>query len=779
MLQFLCILSMAAWRWLPLFLERGLSIPVLSSLSDIQSCELGALLLLLAFTSGRKRVYKRVCKLSLIAFAVYRAVYGVETSSSSSSLWGDSTASLLDISLLGRFAVVLEQLPSLFAGIPNAVDQSLPLRWISVSPQMRGLIKDQLVKFTEMIPWGKIILFLMDIVGVLFFFRLTKNLFVASNSIILSLRTPGRLMKAVKERGYNLVKDIPVIRKEIEKEQAKLEADLDQELKSRSRSIPMPKDSSGEGTSLGVEIPSPFSEEKALAAKGREGSGDDDDSIVLNRELPKKGTATHSILAMMRNETKRENVIWESGKVSGAVYHGGKAHNDLLNSAFSYYSIANPLHPDIWPSGMKFESEIISMTASLMNGGRSLEGTEICGCTSSGGTESIILAIKAARDYYRERKGIGKRGGGGRGGKPEVIACISAHAAVDKACDIMGLKLVQIPYDMSPHCNNRYQMDVRKTRAAITENTILIYSSAPSFAHGVIDPIQALGELALRYDVALHVDCCLGGFILPFARDEYQYRLAEKEAQGAKKQEADTSGEEMVEEEEEERRASTVQVPAFDFSVPGVSSMSVDTHKFGYTLKGTSVVLYKSKKMRQAQYFCYPHWSGGMYTTPTIAGSRSGGLISQCWASLMSIGYDGYRDNAVAILRTTRELAAEVERIPGIRLLGNSAVMIVCFASDDRTINTYSIADQMTKRGWSLNSLQNPPCVHLCVTMRHIGRTPTFVHDLKASLEDCRAAVHRGDKESGKAAIYGMASGMPTGPVEELLKCYNDVVLKI
>lgn len=738
-----------------------------SRLADIEVVEAGFLVLLLAMTSG-KRMLRRGMKLGLVLFALNRVLNPAGVWFQGKTLtWEsmDGPGVAFGSTLLGRLVVVLEQLPSLFAGLPGAVDVFLSSS-TPVPSGVRSEINMRLLQLGGLIPWRRILFFLMDLGGIMAFFRFTK-MALSMTRWVPSLNTPKRLIKAVKERSYNLIKDIPIIRKEVEKEQAKLEADLDQELKARSRAIVMPKGATGKRASVSVDIPSPFSEEKARSAKDAQDSDPNGGTVQINRELPKKGTHTVDILTLMRNETQRENMIWEEGKVSGAVYHGGNDHQHLLNSAFGYYSLSNPLHPDIWPSGMKFESEVIAMTASLMYGGKSIEGTEICGCTTSGGTESIILAIKAARDFYRDKKGVGNR----RRGKPEVLACISAHAAVDKACDLMGLKLVQIPYDDSPNCANPYQMDVAKTKAAITENTILIYSSAPSFAHGVIDPIAELGQLALRYDVALHVDCCLGGFILPFARDEY--KLASSSVQA--KREAGSSVESM---EADVEKARAVEVPAFDFTVPGVTSMSVDTHKFGYTLKGTSVALYKEKKMRQAQYFCYPQWSGGMYTTPTIAGSRSGGLISQCWASLMSIGYDGYRDNAVSILKTTKDLAKEVAAIPGVRLLGNSMAMIVCFASDDSTINTYSLADQMTKRGWSLNTLQNPPCVHLCVTMRHIGRTAGFVTDLKDALADCRAAVRRGDKQSGKAAIYGMASGMPTGPVEELLKCYNDVVLK-
>jgi sphinganine-1-phosphate aldolase len=206
---------------------------------------------------------------------------------------------------------------------------------------------------------------------------------------------------------------------------------------------------------------------------------------------------------LMSKAVLLENKNWEGGRVSGSVYHGGREHQELLNKAFSLYSLANPLHPDIWPSGMKFESEIIAMTASLMTS-KPLEQTELCGSTSSGGTESIILAAKSHRDYYRLKSGITK---------PEIVACVSAHAAIEKACELLSIKLIQVPMDPKT-----FKCDVRAVEWAITPNTVMIYSSAPQFPQGVIDPISALSELAVRYDTGLHVDCCLGGFVLPFAR---------------------------------------------------------------------------------------------------------------------------------------------------------------------------------------------------------------------------------------------------------------------
>ncbi len=456
--------------------------------------------------------------------------------------------------------------------------------------------------------------------------------------------------------------------------------------------------------------------EKDLKSKSRNISNS-------NIELPKHGLAADRILSLMSDCAKVENGIWQDGKVSGAIYHGVKEHQDLLNKAFGMYSIANPLHPDIWPSGMKFESEIISMTKSLVSG----TCDTVCGSTTSGGTESIILAIKAHRDYYFNQYGITD---------PELICSTSAHAAVDKACDLMKIKLIKIPMDPVT-----YTLDVNSVAHYINRNTILIYSSAPSYPQGVIDPISSLSELALKYGVGLHVDCCLGGFFLPFAR-----------------------------------KLNHPSIPVFDFSLPGVTSMSVDTHKYGYALKGTSVVLYRTTELRQAQYFCYADWTGGLYTTPTVAGSRSGGLIAQCWASLVALGEEGYLKHTKDIIATTKIISDGVRSMPDLYLLGNADAMIVCF--DSKTLNIYDVLDAMSRKGWSLNSHQNPRCIHICVTVTHVGHAQKLLQDLNDCVLSIKNNSKNGNaKSNSSAAIYGMTTALPAGPINEILKIYNDVVL--
>jgi sphinganine-1-phosphate aldolase len=534
-----------------------------------------------------------------------------------------------------------------------------------------------------------------DIIGSLILLTVINGLHAATSVNYATLK------KSILDFAYQIAKLSPQVQSKLTEEREKFEATLDHDMKKKSRSF---------GQSLS--------------------------------RLPGKGIAPEAILELLSSAISLENKNWMGGKVSGSVYHGGQAHQALLNQAFSMYSLANPLHPDIWPSGMKFESEIIAMTASLMTS-RPLDQTELCGNTSSGGTESIILAAKAHRDYYRSKHGITQ---------PEIVACVSAHAAIEKACELLSIKLIQVPMDPQT-----FKCDVRAVEWAISPNTVMIYSSAPQFPQGVIDPISQLSAIAVRYGVGLHVDCCLGGFVLPFAR----------------KLGYDIPGMPSL---PPSLPPSLLTCPSdFDFDLPGVTSMSVDTHKYGCCLKGASVVLYRTKELRHAQYFCYSDWTGGIYTTPTIAGSRSTGLIAQAWASLVSIGEEGFLENTRNIIETTRSIGRAVALIPELEVIGGVEAMIVCFRSALTEVNIYNVGDYLAKKGWSLNTLQHPSSIHLCVTLQHVGAEERFIQDLKDAVKQAKST----DGMVGNAAIYGLASSLPAGPVDEMLRLFNDVVTKI
>ncbi len=316
--------------------------------------------------------------------------------------------------------------------------------------------------------------------------------------------------------------------------------------------------------------------------------------------IPETGISHEDILSVMTDFQQKEEGKWKDGFVSGAVYNGDQKHIDFLNKVYALNSQSNPLHSDIWPSISKYEAEIVSMTANMMHG-KEVSGTdEVCGVVSSGGTESIMLAMKTYRDWAREKKGIKK---------PEMIVPVTAHAAFDKASQYFGIKMVHVDVD------SEYKAKVDEVKKAVNKNTIVIVGSAPTFPHGIIDPIQEMSEIALKNEIGFHTDACLGGFVLPWAE-----KLA-------------------------------YNVPLFDFRLPGVTSMSADTHKYGYAAKGTSVVLYRNLELRHYQFYTATDWPGGLYFSPTFAGSRPGSLSASCWASLLSVGEKGYMDSTKKILQ--------------------------------------------------------------------------------------------------------------------------------
>ena len=439
-------------------------------------------------------------------------------------------------------------------------------------------------------------------------------------------------------------------------------------------------------------------------------------------KLPIEGLNHEEVLQTLESCYQKEKKVWEEGNVSGAVYHGNDQHLSVQNKALQLFSLTNPLHPDMWPSLMKFESEVIQMTVSLLNGGCST----VCGAMSFGGTESIVLATKTHREWAYQTKGITE---------PEIVAPITAHPAINKACELLKIKLISVPVD-----KNTFKVDSKVVSKHITSNTIMLYGSAPNYPQGIIDPISDLSKLAQYYDIGLHVDCCLGGFILPFGRKLGFY------------------------------------FPEFNFALTGVTSMSVDTHKYGYSVKGTSVVLYRSKELRHYQYFSYPSWPGGLYVTPTIAGSRPGALNVACWCSLVCMGEKGYMDCTKGILELQRNIKKGVQQCEGIELLGDPISMIVAFRSSK--FNIYNLAAHMKKRGWFLNCLQNPPSVHICITYPMVTSNSgsKFLHDLNECVKYC---LENTDEEQKDAAIYGMASSMPGGPVKDVLNIYTDITLSL
>ncbi|KAH1260861.1 Sphingosine-1-phosphate lyase [Glycine max] len=431
-------------------------------------------------------------------------------------------------------------------------------------------------------------------------------------------------------------------------------------------------------------------------------------------ELPSTGLGT-TVLEKMREE-KINDAVWQ-GKCSGSESDG---HFSLINEACSMFAHTNPLHLDVFKSVARFEAEVVAMTAALLGSKEKSSGGQICGNMTSGGTESILLAVKSSRDYMKSKKGITR---------PEMIIPESGHSAYDKAAQYFNIKLWRAPV------NKNFQADAKAIRRHINKNTILIVGSAPGFPHGVIDPIEELGHLASSFGICFHVDLCLGGFVLPFAR-ELGYHI-----------------------------------PPFDFSVKGVSSISVDVHKYGLAPKGTSVVLYRNHEIRKHQFVAVTEWSGGLYVSPTIAGSRPGSLIAGAWAAMMSLGKEGYLKNTKAIMEGSRRIQKGIEEIAELFIVGKPDMTIVAFGS--AVLDIFEVNDVMSSKGWHLNALQRPNSIHICVTLQHVPIVEDFLNDLKESVKTVKA--NPGPISGGLAPIYGAAGKMPDrGMVQELLVDYMD-----
>jgi glutamate/tyrosine decarboxylase-like PLP-dependent enzyme len=403
---------------------------------------------------------------------------------------------------------------------------------------------------------------------------------------------------------------------------------------------------------------------------------------------------------------KEEDAFWETGKCSGTMYCGDHDHYRFLTEAFGLFAHVNALQRDMCPSATKFEAEIIAMTLDLLHG-EAVTATTPGGLVTTGGTGSIAHAVLAYREHAHQERGVTR---------PNVIKPETAHPAFDKACHLFGVELRRAPVDPVTTL-----VDVEWVDAHIDDQTVAVIGSACNYGYGTVDPIAELSEVALRRGVGLHVDGCLGGFILPFGQ-ELGY-----------------------------------DVPLFDYRVPGVTSISADTHKYGYALKGTSVLTFRDQALRNAQYFFLTDWSGGKYCSPGMEGSRSGGLLAATWASMVHNGRLGYRNHARRIFETAQLMREAVASHPELRILGRPTFLF-SFTSD--MFDVYHVNDFMRLRGWRLNGQQYPNALHMAVTRPQTqqGVAEAFAVDLADAV--AYALEHRNDAPHSGAVYGGVAGGM-------------------
>lgn len=450
--------------------------------------------------------------------------------------------------------------------------------------------------------------------------------------------------------------------------------------------------------------------------------------------LPATGWTAEQVRTELEKLGDMKHTRWEDGRVSGAVYHGGNELSELQAEAFKKFGVSNPIHPDVFPGVRKMEAEVVAMTLGLFN---APEGG--AGVTTSGGTESIIMAVLAARQKAAAERGVKE---------PEMVLPETAHTAFRKAASYFKIRVHYVPCP-----GPSYRASVPHIAKLINSNTILLVGSAPNFPHGIVDDIPALSRLALRHKLPLHVDCCLGSFIIP---------LLSKAG---------------------------FEAPEFDFRLAGVTSISVDTHKYGFAPKGNSVVLYRSAALRRYQYFVSADWSGGVYASPSMAGSRPGALIAGCWASLMRMGEDGYLETCLRIVGAREKIEEAVRTKETLRrsitVIGKPVVSVVAFRAKSTTemkdefydLDIYDVADGMSARGWHLNALQDPPAIHVAVTIPIVAAVDQLIKDLEEVVESCRGNVK--EKKGDTAALYGVAGALPDKRiVEELAEGFLDTLYK-
>ncbi|MFN3217822.1 MAG: pyridoxal phosphate-dependent decarboxylase family protein [Acidimicrobiales bacterium] len=381
---------------------------------------------------------------------------------------------------------------------------------------------------------------------------------------------------------------------------------------------------------------------------------------------------------------RADDVRWADGRTFGLVYDGGPGVHHVAEAAAAMYLHENALNTQAFPSLGAIQSEVVGWTADLLHGGDTASGF-----LTSGGTESILCAVKAARERGRAERGITA---------PEMVLAESAHAAFHKAAHLFGITVHKTPV------RSDWTADVDAMAAHVNDQTVLVVGSAPQYPQGVIDPIGEIAALAQSVGASCHVDACMGGFVLPFA----------------------------------ERLGRTIA--PWDFRVPGVTTISADIHKLGYAPKGVSVILHRSKELRRYQTFVFDDWLGGFYASPNLQGTRSGLPMACAWAVMSHLGVDGYVELTRATLDNADRVRAGIAAIDGIRVLGDGDLHLIALAADPAApgepVDVFALGDALRARGWYLDRQGPPDSLHSTVSNSNTGVIDQYLDDLAASVAD-------------------------------------------
>ena len=380
---------------------------------------------------------------------------------------------------------------------------------------------------------------------------------------------------------------------------------------------------------------------------------------------------------------RRDDAPWHSGRSFKPAYFAGDDVLDVAHEAFGMYIDENALYSRTsYPSLHRYEVEVVDMLLDLLHAPDRAGGS-----TTSGGTETNVMAVKTARDWAREHKPVATA--------PEMIVPRTAHPSFDKAAHLLGVRVVRMAE--SPN----FGADVEAMASAVNENSVMLVASAPPYPYGECDPVARIAALARQHNLWMHVDACLGGMILPFARD------------------IDAS------------------VPEFDFAIPGVTSISVDLHKYGYATKGVSALLLRDAALERFQRTTFEDWPAGVYSTPNISGSRSGGAIASAWAVMRYLGRDGYREVVGRLMQVRQALVDGIESIEGLSVYAKPHSFQFAFGSD--AFDIFAVAEGLGQQGWLVGRALEPPSIMLMVNLSHEPVAATFLSELREVVDEVKA----------------------------------------
>jgi glutamate/tyrosine decarboxylase-like PLP-dependent enzyme len=420
--------------------------------------------------------------------------------------------------------------------------------------------------------------------------------------------------------------------------------------------------------------------------------------------IPAHGLAKHELLATLQTY-RSHDVPWRSGRVMAGIYDPGAAVEEVAKAAYTEFLTENALYPNFYPSLLKLEIDTVRMIANLLGGNQQTVGN-----LTSGGTESIMLAVKAARDWARVTHPQIQT--------PEIVLCVTAHPAFHKAAHYLGLNVRVTPMNLET-----FRADPAAMQAAITPNTILLVGSAPCYSHGVVDPIPAIAALATEHGLLCHVDACVGGIHLSVMRDL------------------------------------GYSVPPFNMSTPGVTSLSTDLHKYGYAAKNASVILYRDAQLRRFAMFSCAKTTGYAVINPTVLSSKSGGPLAGAWATINHLGMEGYRTIVREVQQATQQVIAGVQSLPELEVLGQPDMCMFTMAArlGQQSLNIFALDDAMVARGWFLqpqfSAGGGPANLHVSVNRSNLSQIDAFLPALKESIAEVQGMGSVGDVEQLKQNV--------------------------